>query len=73
VKKGADPKRFKPFDLAIAMFGYKNHIGIDRAHGQFCKGDASAANTRARINIGVANSAYNFQRLAWLERRGAPA
>ena len=28
VKEGADPK---PVDLAIPMFGYKNHIGIDRA------------------------------------------
>jgi len=28
---------------------------------------------RARIKIGMANLAYNFQRLAWLERRGAPA
>ena len=33
VKEGADPKAFKPVDLAIPMFGYKNHIGIDRAHG----------------------------------------
>ena len=28
---------------------------------------------RARIKIGMANLAYNFQRLAWLEGRGAPA
>ena len=28
---------------------------------------------RARIKIGMANLAYNFQRLAWLERRGVPA
>jgi hypothetical protein len=33
VKDGADPKAFKPVDLAIPMFGYKNHIGIDRAPG----------------------------------------
>jgi len=32
VKEGADRKAFKPVDLAIPMFGYKNHIGIDRAH-----------------------------------------
>jgi len=32
-KDGADPKAFKPVDLAIPMFGYKNHIGIDRAQG----------------------------------------
>jgi hypothetical protein len=28
---------------------------------------------RARIKIGMANLAYNFQRLAWFEGRGAPA
>ena len=28
---------------------------------------------RGRIKIGMANLAYNFQRLAWLEGRGAPA
>lgn len=28
---------------------------------------------RARIKIGMANLAYNFQRLAWLEGRIAPA
>lgn len=44
MKEGADPKAFKPVDLAIPMFGYKNHIGIDRAHGLFRKWDASAAN-----------------------------
>ncbi len=165
VKEGGDPKGFKPVDLAIPMFGYKNHIGIDRAHGLIRTWDASAANAhdgarlpeliskqntgsgvwadtayrskkneaflergmfksnihqrrmprrplpehiaranarrsavrsavehvfagqkhrmgllirtigiaRARIKIGMANLAYNFQRLAWLEGRGAPA
>ena len=28
---------------------------------------------RAKIKIGMANLAYNFQRLAWLEGRSAPA
>ncbi|MCB4863345.1 transposase, partial [Sphingobium sp. PNB] len=152
-------------DLAIPMFGYKNHIGIDRTHGLIRTWDASAANAhdgarlpdvvskdntgsgvwadtayrskkneaflakgmftshihqkklprrpmperiaranakrsavrsavehlfagqkhrmglvvrtigiaRARIKIGMANLAYNFQRLAWLEGRPAPA
>jgi hypothetical protein len=32
VKGGAEPGSFKPLVLAIPMFGYKNHIGIDRAH-----------------------------------------
>ncbi|KHS41664.1 MULTISPECIES: IS5 family transposase [Novosphingobium] len=44
VKEGADPKAFKPVDLAIPMFGYKNHIGIDHAHGLIRTWDASAAN-----------------------------
>ena len=165
VREGADPRSFKPVDLAIPMFGYKNHIGIDRAHGLIRTWDASAANAhdgarlpdlvsrnntasgvwadtayrskkneaflargmftsnihqrkphrkampertsranakrskvrsavehvfagqkhrmglvvrtigiaRARIKIGMANLAYNFQRLAWLEGRTAPA
>jgi len=165
VKEGADPTAFKPVDLAIPMFGYKNHIGIDRALGLIRTCDASAANAhdgarlpvlispdntasgvwadtadrskkneaflakgmftshihqrkphrrvmperiaransrrsavrsavehgfagqkhrmglvvrtigiaRARIKIGMANLAYNFQRLAWLEGRTAPA
>ena len=164
VTDGADPKAFKPVDLAIPMFGYKNLIGIDRAHGLIRTWDASAANAhdgarlpalispgntasgvwadtayrskkneaflakgmftsnihqrkphrrhmperiaranakrsavrsavehvfasqkhrmrlvvrtigiaRARIKIGMANLAYNFQRLVWLERRSAP-
>jgi len=165
VKEGADPRSPKPVDLAIPMFGYKNHIGIDRTHGLIRTWDASAANAhdgarlpdlisrdntaagvwadtayrskkneavlakgmftsnihqkrlpkkpmperiaranarrskvraavehvfagqkhrmglvvrtigiaRARIKIGMANLVYNFQRLAWLEGRTAPA
>jgi transposase, IS5 family len=30
--EGADPKA-KRIDIAIPMFGYKNHVGIDRRHG----------------------------------------
>ncbi|EQB14565.1 transposase [Novosphingobium lindaniclasticum LE124] len=44
VKEGADPKAAKPVDLAIPMFGYKKHIGIDRGHGVIRTLDASAAN-----------------------------
>jgi transposase, IS5 family len=103
VKEGPDPKAFKPVDLAIPMFGYKNHLGIYRAHGLIRTWDASAANARrsvirpavehvfagqkhrmglivrtigiarVRIKISMANLAYNFQRLAWLEGRTAPA
>src|SRR5690554_3767468 len=28
VRGGSDPKAFKPVELAIPMFGYKNHNGI---------------------------------------------
>lgn len=165
VKEGAGPKAPRPRDLAIPMFGYKNHIGIDRAHGLIRTWDTSAANAhdgarlpalvtrdntaagvwadtayrskkneaflargmfvshihhkkpprrpmperiaranarrsavrsavehvfagqkhrmglfirtigiaRARTKIGMANLAYNFQRLIWLEGRPAPA
>ncbi len=165
VKEGALAGAPKPVDLAIPMFGYKNHIGIDKAHGLIRTWDASAANAhdgarlpvlvskdntasgvwadtayrskkneaflakgmftshihqrrqprqslpehiakanskrsktrahvehvfagqkhrmglivrtigiaRARIKIGMANLAYNFQRLVWLEGRTAPA
>jgi transposase, IS5 family len=165
VREGTDPKAAKPVDLAIPMFGYKNHIGIDKAHGLIRTWGASAANAhdgarlpdliskgntgsgvwadtayrskkneaflaagmfkshihqrrkprqpmperiakantrrskiraqvehvfagqkhrmglivrtigiaRATIKIGMANLAYNFQRLVWLEGRTAPA
>jgi hypothetical protein len=33
VKESSDSKAFKPVDLAIPMFGSKNHIGIDRTLG----------------------------------------
>lgn len=165
LREGAVPGAAKPVDLAIPMFGYKNHIGIDKAHGLIRTWRASAANAhdgarlpdlvskgntgsgvwadtayrsrkneafladgmfkshihqrrkpgrplsvrtarangrrsriraqvehvfagqkhrmrlivrtigiaRATIKIGMANLAYNFQRLAWLEGRIAPA
>ncbi|WP_395337636.1 transposase (plasmid) [Novosphingobium sp. BL-8H] len=44
VKEGADPKAAKPVDLASPKFGYKNHIGIDRAHGLIRTWYASTAN-----------------------------
>lgn len=44
VKEGAAPGAPKPVDLAIPMFGYKNHVGIDRAHGLIRTWETSAAN-----------------------------
>lgn len=44
VREGAAPGAAKPVDLAIPMFGYKNHISIDKAHGLIRTWRASAAN-----------------------------
>lgn len=44
VKEGADPTAFKPIDLAIPMFGYQSHIGIDRTHGLIRSFTVTAAN-----------------------------
>lgn len=44
VKEGAAPGAPKPVDLAIPMFGCKNHVGIDRAHGLIRTWQISAAN-----------------------------
>jgi hypothetical protein len=73
VREGADPKAAKPVDLAIPMSrahvehvfaGHKHRVGlVVRTIGI----------ARARIKIGLANLAYNFQRLTWLEGRTAPA
>ena len=48
VREDADPKAAEksrgPVDLAIPMFGYKNHIGIDKAHGLIRTWGAATAN-----------------------------
>ena len=44
VKEGADPRAARPVDLAIPMFGYKNHVGIDRSYGLIRTWQTSAAN-----------------------------
>jgi hypothetical protein len=56
VKEGAAPKAARPVDIAIPMFGYKNHIGIDQRHGLIRTWVASAANAHdgARITVTVA-------------------
>jgi hypothetical protein len=70
VKEGADPRAFKPIYLAIPMFGYKNHIGIDRAHGLIRTWDASAANAHDGARLPVLISPDN--RLGCLGRHGLP-
>lgn len=51
VKAGADPKAFKPVDLAIPMLGYKNHIGIERVQGlnRLCAANSANAHECARL------------------------
>jgi hypothetical protein len=67
VKEGADPKAFKPVDLAIPMFGYKNHIGIDRAHGPIRTWDASAANAHDGARLPVLISPDNTASGVWAD------
>ena len=58
VKDGADPKAPRPVDLAIPTFGYKNQIGIDRAHGLIRTWHGSAANAHdgARLSVLVSKN-----------------
>ena len=67
VKEGGDPKAFKPVDLAIPMFGYKNHIGIDRAHGLIRTWDASAANAHDGARLPVLISRDNTASGVWAD------
>ncbi len=67
VKEGADPKGFKPVDLAIPMFGYKNHIGIDRAHGLIRSWDASPANAHDGARLSVLVSRENTACGVWAD------
>lgn len=59
LKEGTDPKAFKPVDLAIPMFGYKNHIGIDWAHGVIRTWDASAVNAHDGARLPAVGSKGN--------------
>jgi len=67
VKEGADPKAFKPVDLAIPMFGYKNHIGIDQAHGLIRTWDASAANAHDGARLPELISKQNTGSGVWAD------
>jgi IS5 family transposase len=79
VREGADPKAAKPVDLAIPMFGYKNHIGIDKAHGLIRTWGASAANAHdgARLPDLISKGNTGFGRMGGYglpveEERGVP-
>lgn len=67
VAEGADPKASKPVDLAIPLFGYKNHIGIDRTHGLIRTWDASAANAHDGARLSVLISKENTASGVWAD------
>lgn len=67
VKKGADPKAFKPVDLVVPIFGYKNHIGMDRAPGLIRTWDASAANAHYGARLPVLLSRSNTASGVWAD------
>jgi hypothetical protein len=67
LEEGADPKAFKPVDLAIPMFGYKNHIGIGRAHGLIRTSDASAANAHHGARLPELISTQNTGSGVWAD------
>ena len=60
----ADPARF---NLAIPMFGYKNHIGIDRAHGLIRTWHASAANAHDGAQLPTLISRGNTASGVWAD------
>lgn len=67
IKDGAYAGASKPVDLAIPMFGYKNHIGIDRAHGLIRTWDTSAANAHDGARLVVLVSKDNTASGVWAD------
>lgn len=65
MKEGGDPQTFKLVALAIPMFGYKNYIGIDRAHGLIWTWGASVANAHNGARLPVLISRDNTASGAW--------
>src|SRR5262249_7792574 len=56
-----------------SFYGYKNHLGVDKAHKLIRKWDATdaAVHARARFKIRMMNLGYNIRRLVQLERLAA--
>lgn len=67
VKEDADPKAAKAVDLAIPMFGYKNHIGIDRQHGLIRTWVVSAANAHDGARLPELISKNNTASGVWAD------
>lgn len=57
----------KPVDLAIPMFGYKNHVGIDRVHGLIRTWDTSAANAHDGARLPDLVSKQNTASGVWAD------
>ncbi|GHE72896.1 hypothetical protein GCM10019059_35610 [Camelimonas fluminis] len=66
-KDHADPAAFRPVDLAVPMFGYKNHVGIDRAHRFIRTWDASAANAHDGARLPALVSKANTGSGVWAD------
>jgi transposase, IS5 family len=66
-KQDAAPQAPKPVDLAIPMFGYKNHVGIDRKHGLIRTWDTSAANAHDGARLPVLVSKDNTGSGVWAD------
>jgi IS5 family transposase len=67
VKEGGAAKAFKLVDLAILIFGYKNHIGIDQAHRLIRTSDASAANAHEGAQLPERISKQNTGSGVWTD------
>ena len=67
VNDDADPAAFRPVDLAVPMFGYKNHVGIDRAHRFIRTWDATAANAHDGARLPVLVSKANTGSGVWAD------
>jgi IS5 family transposase len=55
VKDGADPKAARRVDLAVPMFGDKNHVGIDRVHGLIVNAGSKLAHLAGVILAHLSN------------------
>lgn len=67
VEEGVVPGTPRPIDIAIPMFGYKNHIGIDQRHGLIRTWVASAANAHDGARLPELVSKQNTGSGVWAD------
>jgi len=67
VENEADPATFRPVDLAVPMFGYKNHVDIDRGHRFIRTWDESAANAHDGARLPALVSKANTGSGVWAD------